>query len=96
MNKTKKVYGLYLPYHKSEFLDGADPDYESTPEYPVEFRRYRLYSNPGDQLNGYANTMCPASQMFTCNENEVEQTVKDLDAKFQDKEWLKTNIYPYV
>lgn len=94
---TKKtIYGLYLPSHKSEFLDSSHPDYAELPDYLVEYRRYRLYDNAHDQLEAYVNTMCSASQMFTCQEDELMDTIKKLDTNFLDEKWLQENIYPFV
>lgn len=90
------VYGLFLPYHKSEFFSYSDPCYEQLPEYPREFRRYRTYKTKNEQLNAFANTMCPASQMFECEKDEIGSALSDLHYKFDDINWLKKNILPYV
>ena len=91
-----KIYGLFCPYHKNEIVDGQSIDFDNLPSYPREFRRVRKYPNKLTQLDGFANTMCPASQMFECEEKELEATLKDLNAKFDDEEWLDKNIYPYL
>lgn len=92
----KKVFGVYLPYHKNEFLEPSDEEYAEMPPYPKEFRRVRIYGTAQEQMSAYANTMCPASQTFECDEAEVENVVADFDSKFADEEWLEKNIYPFV
>ena len=91
------IYGLFLPYHKSEFYDSSESFYEQLPEYPREFRRYRTYKTKHEQLNAYANTICPASQLFECeNKSEVGEKLSELHYKFDDINWLNKNIFPYV
>lgn len=90
------VHGVYFPYHKSEFFSPADEGYDAMPRYPKEFRRYCLYKTSAAALNAYANTICPASQLFECKEDEVDKVIADFDAKFADPEWLKVNIDPYI
>lgn len=92
----KKIFGLYCPYHKSDIMDIHDEGFNELPSYPVEFRRVRIYEDKLSQMEAYANTHCPASQMFECNEDEIDTKVKELDAKFSDENWLEKNIYPYV
>lgn len=92
----EKIYGLYCPYHKDEIMDKNDEIYNELPSYPVEFRKVRIYKDSLSQIEAYANIHCPASQMFECNEDEIEDKVKELDAKFSDENWLKKNIYPYI
>lgn len=91
-----KVFGVYLPYHKDEFLDPSDEEYEQLPSYPKEFRRVRIYRTAQEQMMAYGDIMCPASQTFECDEAEVETVVADLDSKFADEEWLEKNVYPFV
>lgn len=92
----KKIFGLYCPYHKSDMMDIHDEKYNELPSYPVKFRRVRIYKDKLFQIEAYANIHCPASQMFECNEDEIDTKVKELDAKFSDENWLEKNIYPYV
>lgn len=91
-----RIFGLFCPYHKNEIMDSDEPEYNELPSYPRVFRRVRKYDNKNDQLSGFANVMCPASQMFECNEEELEETLKDLNAKFDDEKWLEVNVYPYI
>ena len=92
----KRIFGLYCPYHKSDMMDIHDEEYNELPSYPVEFRRVRIYKDKFSQIEAYANIHCPASQMFECNEDEIDTKVKELDAKFSDENWLEKNIYPYI
>lgn len=91
-----KIYGLFCPYHKSEIIDVIEPEYDELPSYPRQFRRVRKYPDKNSQMVGFANVMCPASQMFECEEEELEATLNDLNAKFDNEEWLDKNIYPFV
>ena len=90
------IYGVYYPFHKCNFFSPTDENYATIPRYPKEFRRYGIYKTKGDALNAFANTMCPASQMFECKEDELEHVLADFDAKFADPEWLKVHIDPYI
>ena len=95
---NKKKYCVYLAYNKREILTpeelAADP---SIPNYPPDIARLRVYDNPSDQLNAYANTMCPASRMFTAdNANEVIRKEAELKANYLDEAWLEQNIYPFI
>ena len=92
----KKIFGLYCPYHKSDIMDIHDEEYNELPSYPVEFRRVRIYKDKLSQIEAYANTHCPASVTFECNEDELDMEVKDLDDKFSDEKWLEKNVYPFV
>lgn len=91
-----KIYGLFLPYHKSEFVEMSAPYYEQMPEYPREYRRYRIYKTKQEQLDAFANTMCPASVCFECEKDELGGTLSDLHIQFSDSDWLKKNVEPYV
>ncbi len=44
----------------------------------------------------YANTMCPASQIFDCEKENVNDVIEQLHKKFDDENWLEKNIYPYI
>lgn len=91
------IYGVYLAYSKWEVLPDeicSDPD---VPRYPADCARTRAYDNKRDQMEAYANTMCPASQLFEAADmNEFNEKVAELKKNFQDEEWLKEHIDPYV
>lgn len=95
MDKTKtKLYGVYLAYDQIEITGDFDP---TKPKYPREFARVRCYDNPTDQLHAYANTMCPASQCFEANsEEEFKAKVEEFKNNFENEEWVKKNIEPYI
>lgn len=90
------IYGLYLPCHKSNILSTISEGYDNMPSYPTEFRRYRVYTDKMSQITAYAETPCPESQLFECEDNSLDETIKDLDKKFLDENWLEENIYPYI
>lgn len=89
-----KIYGLFLPYHKWDIYGYIESN--ELPDYPRSLRQIKLFDNASAQLNAYANTHCPASQMFTCEEEDYDKTVNDLHNKFDNKEWLEKHIEPYV
>lgn len=93
-NHKYKFYCVYLAYHQREITGGFDPN---KPAYPREFGRVRIYNNKRDQLEAYANTMCPASQCFEANsQEEINKIVEDFKNNFENNEWLEKNIYPYI
>jgi hypothetical protein len=81
------AYCLYLPYHKSQFMDRMDEEYDKLPEYPVEFRRVRKYKSRSEQLDAYANTMCEDSQLFECEDTEeaISAKLAEMDAQWCTK-----------
>lgn len=58
------IYGLYLAYSKWEVLPDEECANPTVPRYPASVARVRAYNNKRDQMEAYANTMCPASQTF--------------------------------
>lgn len=90
------IYGLFLPYHKSEILDSSDYEYKHLPDYPREFRRIRIYKTAQEQLEAFANTICLASQTFTCEERDYDKKIMELHQNFDDEDWLNKYINPYL
>lgn len=91
-----KVFGVFLPYHKNEILDSYCEGYDELPSYPREYRRVRVFTERLIQMEVYANTMCPASQIFECEEEDIDKTVENLNKQFDDENWLEKNIYPFI
>ena len=91
-----KVYGVFMPYHKNEILDSCYEGYDELPSYPREYRRIKVFPNRFTQMEVYANTMCPASQIFECEEEDVDKTVENLHNQFDDENWLDKNVYPFI
>lgn len=54
------IYGLYLAYSKWEVLPDEECADPTVPRYPASVARVRAYDNKRDQMEAYANTMCPA------------------------------------
>ena len=95
MEKSEKpsIYGLYLAYAAYEVLSEEECKDPNTPRYPPEIARVALYKSSFEQLNAYANTPCPASQMFTANSmEEVHEKVSEFKKNFLDPVWLADNI----
>ena len=91
----KKTYGVYFAYSKYEV--GFEENNPDVPKYPSELARIAVYSNPRDQLEAYANTMCAASQIITADSRkEFDEKVKEMEENFNNPEWISKNIDPYV
>ena len=91
-----KVFGVFMPYHKNEILDSVYEGYNELPSYPRKYRRVRVFTDKLTQMEVYANTMCPASQIFECEEEEIDATVEKLHKQFDDENWLERNVYPFI
>lgn len=74
------IYGLYLAYSKWEVLPDEECADPTVPRYPASVARVRAYDNKRDQIEAYANTMCPASQTFEA-ETKEELTPKSQSLK---------------
>lgn len=91
---NKKIYGLYLAWHQREVYGHYD---SSMPEYPKQLAKVRYYDNKLAQLEAYANTPCPASQIFEADSvGEAKKIVEEFGKNFENQEWLEKNIYPYI
>ena len=91
-----KVFGVFMPYDKNEILDSCYEGYDELPSYPREYRRVRVFTDKLIQMEVYANTMCPASQIFDCEEENIDKTVEKLNNQFDDENWLEKNVYPFI
>ena len=92
-----KFYCVYMAYAKYEVMDSSVEGYDKLPTYPRNCARVRIYDNPGAQFDAYANTPCPASQLFEADsKEEIEKKTKEFNENFENKEWLKEHIYPYI
>lgn len=85
-----------MPYHKNEILDSCYEGYDELPSYPREYRRVRVFTDKLTQMEVYANTMCPASQIFECEEEDTDKTIEKLNNQFDDENWLGKNVYPFI
>lgn len=87
-----KFYAVAFFYSAQEI--GIDADVITE---PFIYRNTAVFNNKTDQLNCYANTMCPASQLLEANtENELKEKIRKLRDNFRNNEWLEKNIYPYL
>lgn len=93
--ETGKLYCVYLAYSQREIMGSYyDPE---KPEYPREFARVRAFKSKQAQIDCYANTMCPASQLFEANnQKEYIQKVEEFKNNFENPKWVKENIHPYI
>ena len=90
-------YGVYMAYSKYEILPAEICSDPNVPKYPADIARVRIYDNVKCQLDAYANTMCPASQLFEADsEEEIKEKIEELKKNFQDELWLEENIYPFI
>jgi hypothetical protein len=87
-----KFYAVAFFYSAQEI--GIDADVITE---PFIYRNTAVFNNKTDQLNCYANTMCPASQLLEANtEKELKEKIRKLRNNFRNNEWLEKNIYPYL
>lgn len=87
-----KFYAVAFFYSAQEI--GIDADVITE---PFIYRNTAVFNNKTDQLNCYANTMCPASQLLEANtEKELKEKIRKLRDNFRNNEWLEKNIYPYL
>ena len=91
-----KVFGVFMPYHKNEILDSYYEGYDKLPSYPREYRRVRVFTDKLIQMEVYANTMCPASQIFECEEEDIDKAIEKVNNQFDDENWLEKNVYPFI
>lgn len=91
-----KVFGVFMPYHKNEILNSCYEGYDELPSYPREYRRVRVFTDKLIQMEVYANTMCPASQIFECEEEDIDKAIEKLNNQFDDENWLEKNVYPFI
>lgn len=92
-----KFYCVYMAWPKEEVMDETMEGYDKLPEYPRECARVRVYDNQFAQMDAYANTPCPASQLFEADsKEEIEKKTKEFNDNFENEKWLEENIYPYI
>ena len=92
-----KIYGVYMAYSKYEVMPDEMCADNTVPIYPVEAGRAVLCETKLEQMELYANTPCPASQVFEADSLEdAEKKVDELKANFLNNAWLEENIYRYV
>lgn len=92
-----KIYGVYMAFSKYEKMPEEICADKTVPRYPSELGRVVLCDTSFAQIEMYANTHCPASQMFKADSLEdVKTKVSELQANFLNEKWLEENIDPYV
>lgn len=90
-NVMSKFYCVYMAYTKYEVMDSSMEEYDELPTYPRDCARVRIYDNPSAQLDAYANTPCPASQLFEADsKEEIEKRQKNLMRILRMKNGLKS------
>ena len=88
------IYGVYLAYHASDVLGDWEPGQK---EYPRDIARVRICKDKQTQLDCYVNTMCPVSQLVEAEtKEEFDKQIEELKNNFENEEWLKVNIHPYI
>lgn len=92
-----KIYGVYIAYSKYDVMPDSVCADDTVPNYPVEAGRVVLCETKLEQMEVYANTPCPALQVFEADSLEdAEKKVDELKANFLNNAWLEENIYRYV
>lgn len=94
-NKEKtKIYGVYFAYNQMEVIGEYD---NSKPYYSRELARVCIYKDKFSQVEAYANTMCPASQLVEADsQEEFDKKIEELKNNFENEDWVKENIEPYL
>lgn len=88
------IYGVYLAYSAIEVYGYRE---EGMKEYPRDIARVRICKDKRAQLDCYANTMCPASQLIEAEtKEEFDKEIEQLKNNFENEEWLEANIHPYL
>ena len=95
--RKQKFYCVYLAYSKYEVLSPEECNDPNIPEYDPRIARVRVFRTKREQFDCFANTACPASQVFEAdNEAEVVEKVRKFKEDFVNEEWLKTHIEPFM
>ena len=90
-----KVYGVYFAYSVQDFFPKEVCDLYPT-DYPRDIARVHMFANASQQLDAYANVMCPASQLVTANsKKEFDEKIEQLKNNFENPEWVSVHIDPY-
>lgn len=83
-------------YAVAFFYSAQEIGIESNNE-PFIYRGTAVFDNKTEQIERYANTMCPASQTLEADtEEELKEKIQQLCNNFKDTAWLEKNIYPYI
>lgn len=91
------LYAVYFAYAKWEIYDKDMAGYSEMPDYPKELARTRVYDNKADQINAYANTMCPASQLIeAATEGLIVVAIDAMAENFINDAWLDEHIRPFI
>ena len=91
----QKIYGVYLAYSAREVY--PDDIASKMEVYPSKIARIRKFHSKLDQLDCYANTLCPASQLIEADsEEEFNEKVEQMKKDFSNQKWLEDNIYPFI
>lgn len=70
---------------------------KSKPYYPRELARVGVYKDKYSQIEAYANTMCPASQLVEASsKEEFDRKIEEFKNNFENEIWVKENIEPYL
>lgn len=80
-----------------ELYELFDTLYAKLREYGQCCAFIAICDNKRDQMEAYANTMCPASQTFEAEtKEEFDAKVAEFKKNFEDEAWLAENIDLYL
>ena len=90
MNELKKHHAVMFFHTENELgISADDSKWVNT--------NTSYFDNGFQALECYANTPCPASQLLSENtEEELQQAVEQMKKNYQDQQWLKENLIPYL
>ena len=85
------IYAVMFFYHWSEIMDKQPKGDEFILTNTI------ITEDHLSALNTYANTRCPASVLLEAeSRKELDDKIVQTINNYKDKEWLETNLYPFL
>lgn len=86
---------FFQGWELNSFHEGTEEHhYDENKWYNVNNVRF---DNHLQALDYYANTPCPASQLISSpTEEGLKKGMEEMKKNFQDENWLKEFLYPYL
>ena len=85
-------YAVLFFYHWYEIMDEKPNTDEEWILHRTVITQDHLYA-----LSLYAETPCPASVMLEAKTlEELNKEIEETKANYKNKEWLETNLYPFL
>lgn len=86
---------FFQGWNLNMFHEGTEENhFEENKWYNI---RNVYFNSHQDALIYYAETPCPASQLISGEtKEELEKKVEEMKQNYQNEDWLKENLYPYL